>query len=51
VQPAPAPRFSRTVPETPSPPVRAGQDTDAALVDWGFSVDEVAELRQVEAVR
>jgi alpha-methylacyl-CoA racemase len=51
VQPAPAPRFSRTVPSAPRPPVRVGQDTDGALVDWGFSVDEVAELRKADAVR
>jgi alpha-methylacyl-CoA racemase len=51
VQPAPAPRFSRSVPDAPSPPVPAGHDTEAALVDWGFSADEVAELRKAEAVR
>jgi alpha-methylacyl-CoA racemase len=50
VQPAPAPRFSRSVPDAPSPPVRAGQDTDAALADWGFSAGEVAELRRAGAV-
>jgi alpha-methylacyl-CoA racemase len=50
VQPAPAPRFSRSVPDTPSPPVRAGHDTDAALADWGFTSDEVAELRKLDAV-
>jgi alpha-methylacyl-CoA racemase len=50
VQPAPAPRFSRSVPEAPSPPVRAGQDTDTALVDWGLSAGEVAELRRAGAV-
>jgi alpha-methylacyl-CoA racemase len=50
VQPAPAPRFSRSVPDTPAPPVPAGQDTDTALVDWGFSADEVAELRRTGAV-
>jgi hypothetical protein len=30
--------------------VRAGQDTDAALADWGFSAGEVAELRRAGAV-
>jgi alpha-methylacyl-CoA racemase len=50
VQPAPAPRFSRSVPDTPSPPVRPGQDADAALADWGFSAGEVAELRGAGAV-
>ena len=50
VQPAPAPRFNRTpaaVPEAPRPP---GADTDTALVDWGFSSDEVASLRDAGAV-
>ncbi|HEY8527669.1 MAG TPA: CaiB/BaiF CoA-transferase family protein [Acidimicrobiales bacterium] len=49
VQPAPAPRFSRTPAGTPAPPVPPGHDTDAALRDWGFSADEVAELRRVGA--
>ncbi|MPY80837.1 MAG: CoA transferase [Actinophytocola sp.] len=31
-QPAPAPRFSRTTPTTPTPP--AARPTDAVLVDW-----------------
>jgi alpha-methylacyl-CoA racemase len=51
VQPAPAPRFSRTAPEVSGPPVRAGQHTDEALEDWGFSRDEVAKLRAGGAVR
>jgi len=51
VQPAPAPRFSRTRPEVPSPPPRAGHDTDAALVDWGFPADDVAGLRAAGAIR
>jgi crotonobetainyl-CoA:carnitine CoA-transferase CaiB-like acyl-CoA transferase len=35
----------------PSPPVRAGQDTDAALGDWGFAAAEIAESRAAGAVR
>ena len=50
-QPAPAPRFSRTAPEVQRPPARAGQHTDEALADWGFTADEVAKLREVGAVR
>jgi alpha-methylacyl-CoA racemase len=34
VQPAPAPRFSRTVPASPSPPPIPGGDTAAVLADW-----------------
>ena len=51
VQPAPAPRFSRTEPEVSRPPSRPGGDTDRALADWGISEDEVAGLRQAEAIR
>jgi alpha-methylacyl-CoA racemase len=51
VQPAPAPRFSRTVPEVAGPPTRAGQHTDEALADWGFTSDEIQKLRDAEAVR
>ncbi len=51
VQPAPAPRFSRTVPEIERPPARAGQHTDEALGEWGFAADEIAKLREAGAVR
>ena len=50
VQPAPAPRFSETAAETPSPPAAPGADTDAALADWGFTDSEIAALRQAGAV-
>ena len=36
LQPAPAPRFSRTVPEMGAPPRPLGADTDAVLDDYGF---------------
>jgi alpha-methylacyl-CoA racemase len=45
VQPAPAPRFSRTpsaISKAPSPP---GADTITGLVEWGVSEDTVAKLR------
>jgi alpha-methylacyl-CoA racemase len=32
--PAPAPRFSRTVPDQPKAPGVPGADTDAVLRDW-----------------
>jgi alpha-methylacyl-CoA racemase len=51
VQPSPAPRFSRTPPAIAGPPARPGQHTEEALVDWGFSVEEVAGLRAADAVR
>jgi alpha-methylacyl-CoA racemase len=34
LQPAPAPRFSRTVPDQPRPPRPPGSDTEAVLADW-----------------
>jgi alpha-methylacyl-CoA racemase len=36
VQPAPAPRFSRTPATLDLPPARAGEHTRAALTDWGI---------------
>lgn len=36
-QPAPAPRFSRTSPETPTPPAHAGQHSAQILNEWGIS--------------
>jgi alpha-methylacyl-CoA racemase len=50
VQPAPAPRFSRTPGQIAGTPPAPGQHTDAALADWGFSPDEVAKLRETGAV-
>jgi alpha-methylacyl-CoA racemase len=44
VQPAPAPRFSRSMPETPTPPRRAGADTIAGLREWGIPEEEISEL-------
>jgi alpha-methylacyl-CoA racemase len=45
VQPAPAPRFSRSAAESPSPPPRPGADTDAVLADLGHTPAEIAALR------
>ena len=50
VQPAPAPRFSRTPGEIQRPPAFAGQHTDEALADWGFAADEIAKLHETGAV-
>ena len=50
VQPGPAPRFSRTPSSVQRPPPVAGQDTDAALGDWGVDPSRVAELRESGAV-
>lgn len=44
VQPAPAPRFSRTKPALPTPPESPGQSTASALSAWGFSQTEISQL-------
>jgi alpha-methylacyl-CoA racemase len=50
VQPAPAPRFSRSKPAIQGPPARRGEHTEAALGDWGFSTEEIAALRARGAI-
>jgi alpha-methylacyl-CoA racemase len=50
LQPAPAPRFSRTVAEITRNAPWPGQQTDEALADWGFAVDEIAKLRDSGAI-
>lgn len=50
VQPAPAPRFSRTPGSIQAPPARPGEHTASALADWGFSESEVAALQASRAV-
>ena len=44
-QPAPAPRFSRTVAEIKNPPPGAGTSDSATLEAWGFGADEIGALR------
>jgi alpha-methylacyl-CoA racemase len=51
VQPAPAPRFSRTAPGIDRPPPRPGQHTAEVLGDWGFSDADVAKLKETGAVK
>jgi len=50
VQPAPAPRFSRTAPEIQGPPPKVGQHNDEALADWGLSSAEIASLKEKKVV-
>ena len=45
LQPAPAPRFSRTPGAIQAPPARPGEHNDEVLSAWGFEADEVAALR------
>jgi alpha-methylacyl-CoA racemase len=50
-QPAPAPRFSRTVPVVERPPAHDGQHTVAVLTDWGIAPDRIEMLLASGAVR
>jgi len=50
LQPSPAPRFSRTIPEIKNPPPDPGQDTEAVLIDFGFNPDEIKRLRDAKAI-
>ncbi|MCC2956648.1 CoA transferase [Massilia sp. IC2-477] len=49
-QPAPAPRFSRSVPPTPAAPSCAGAHSDAILADWGFTQQSIEALRKGEVI-
>jgi alpha-methylacyl-CoA racemase len=44
-QPAPAPRFSRTVPAVPAAPPERGQGGAAALAAWGFAPGDIERLQ------
>jgi alpha-methylacyl-CoA racemase len=50
LQPAPAPRFSRTPARLSLPPPGPGEHTETALADWGISQERVAQLRRDGAV-
>ncbi|MEN8245734.1 MAG: CaiB/BaiF CoA-transferase family protein [Thermodesulfobacteriota bacterium] len=50
VQPAPAPRFSRTRPELKGAPPTPGQDTQSVLEDFGLTPSEIDELKQAKAI-
>ncbi|MCU1365766.1 MAG: mcr [Ilumatobacteraceae bacterium] len=51
VQPAPAPRFSRTKPLITLPPSRPGQHTREVLGDWGFDPTVIDSLFEAGAVK
>jgi alpha-methylacyl-CoA racemase len=50
LQPAPAPRFSRTPAVLSLPPPVPGEHTEAALADWGIGTERVAALRSAGAI-
>jgi alpha-methylacyl-CoA racemase len=49
LQPAPAPRFSRTAPTLSTPAPLPGEHTASALADWGVSEATIARLRELDA--
>jgi alpha-methylacyl-CoA racemase len=51
LQPAPAPRFSRTASGTPGPPALPGDHTLAVLAELGLDDDAVSELVAGDVVR
>ncbi len=51
VQPAPAPRFSRTTAEVSRPPALAGQHTREVLADWGVEPGAIDQLFASGAVK
>jgi alpha-methylacyl-CoA racemase len=50
LQPAPAPRFSRSATARPVPPDDGGRDMVKTLQAWGFGADDVARLQECGAV-
>ena len=50
IQPAPAPRFSRTPGEVHHPVPEPGEHTEEVLTGWGWSAEEVKELQANGAI-
>ena len=50
IQPAPAPRFSRTQGKIQSAPALAGEHTDEILANWGINAEEIEELKNAGAI-
>ncbi|WP_395154519.1 CaiB/BaiF CoA transferase family protein [Ilumatobacter sp.] len=51
IQPAPAPRFSRTAAEVTQLPAHAGEHTREVLADWGVNAERIGQLIESGAVR
>lgn len=49
-QPAPAPRFSRTQGEIQRSAAMAGEHTEEVLREWGYTPEEIEELKAANAV-
>ena len=50
VQPAPAPRFSRTPAQVTRPAPKPGEHTEDLLAEWGLAAEEIERLRDSGAV-
>jgi alpha-methylacyl-CoA racemase len=50
VQPAPAPRFSRTPSAISRPPSAPGADTVSGLLEWGVSESDISKLQEAGAI-
>jgi alpha-methylacyl-CoA racemase len=50
VQPAPAPRFSRTPSAVSRPPSPPGADTVSGLLEWGVDEGTIAKLQESGAL-
>ncbi|MEO1840889.1 MAG: CoA transferase, partial [Pseudomonadota bacterium] len=46
IQPAPAPRFSRTPGEISQPPLESGTDNVSALKPWSMTKNQVEQLER-----
>jgi alpha-methylacyl-CoA racemase len=49
LQPAPAPRFSRTVPDRPTPAAPTRTDGSGVLAEWGLDDDAITAYRELGA--
>lgn len=50
MQPAPAPRFSRTKPEVRGPAPEVGEHTESGLLDWGLSEKDIEAFKAAGAI-
>ena len=49
-QPAPAPRFSRTPSQIKSSAAMVGEHSEQILADWGYSENDIEQLRAAKAI-
>ncbi|MEH6476071.1 MAG: CoA transferase, partial [Sneathiella sp.] len=51
LQPAPAPKFSRTKSEIQHPPCAPGQHTDEVLAEWGVDESKISDLKAKSVIK